>query len=150
MSRGRSSSPRLRKDEDMDIDNHSPGRKPDAKVIIVTNLTRNVVESHLKIIFGFYGQITKFDLPLFGKCALQDVASLLNTMTNLNFDSWTKQGQGGSRVFRTILSQKSRLSYGRRAARWCNPQSRALRPPHSFQLSFSHSRWSTTQIQERT
>jgi hypothetical protein len=66
----------------MDIDNHSPGRKPDAKVIIVTNLTRNVVESHLKIIFGFYGQITKFDLPLFGKCALQDVALLLNTMTD--------------------------------------------------------------------
>lgn len=105
MSRGRSSSPRLGKDEDMDIDNHSPGRKPDAKVVIVTNLTRNVVESHLKIIFGFYGQISKIDLPLFGKCALQDVAMLLNTMTNhFNFDSWTKQGQGSSRVFRIILS----------------------------------------------
>ncbi|KAK2466510.1 hypothetical protein APHAL10511_002152 [Amanita phalloides] len=41
--------------------------KPDLKVVIVTNLTRNVVESHLQTIFGFYGQIAKVDLPLFGK-----------------------------------------------------------------------------------
>ncbi|KAK0498519.1 hypothetical protein EDD18DRAFT_1028576, partial [Armillaria luteobubalina] len=38
-----------------------------AKVVIVTHLTRNVVESHLQTIFGFYGHITKIDLPLFGK-----------------------------------------------------------------------------------
>ncbi|KAF8204932.1 hypothetical protein BJ912DRAFT_840479, partial [Pholiota molesta] len=50
----------------MDVDSHSPG-KPDAKVVIVTNLTRNVVESHLKTIFGFYGHITKIDLPVFAK-----------------------------------------------------------------------------------
>lgn len=43
-------------------------QKPNAKVVIVTNLTRNVVESHLRTIFGFYGQINKIDLPLFGKC----------------------------------------------------------------------------------
>lgn len=42
--------------------------KPHAKVLIVTNLSRNVVESHLQTIFGFYGEITKIDLPLFGKC----------------------------------------------------------------------------------
>ncbi|KIK65506.1 hypothetical protein GYMLUDRAFT_158869, partial [Collybiopsis luxurians FD-317 M1] len=40
---------------------------PDAKVIIVNNLTRNVVEAHLRTVFGFYGQIMKLDLPLFGK-----------------------------------------------------------------------------------
>jgi RNA-binding protein with serine-rich domain 1 len=44
--------------------------KAGAKVIIVTNLTRSVVETHLQTIFGFYGQITKIDLPLFGKCEL--------------------------------------------------------------------------------
>lgn len=42
--------------------------KPNAKVVVVTNLSRNVVESHLRSIFGFYGDITKIDLPLFGKC----------------------------------------------------------------------------------
>jgi len=58
---------------DMDVDKHSPVDKhyvvdkPDAKVIIITNLTRNVVESHLKTVFGFYGEIIKTDLPLFGK-----------------------------------------------------------------------------------
>lgn len=62
-------------DGDMDVDkNTSPPHKPlinvksDMKVVIVTNLTRNVVESHLQTIFGFYGQIAKVDLPLFGKC----------------------------------------------------------------------------------
>lgn len=43
--------------------------KPHAKVVIVTNLTRNVVEAHLRTIFSFYGDITKIDLPVFGKCA---------------------------------------------------------------------------------
>jgi RNA-binding protein with serine-rich domain 1 len=42
--------------------------KPDAKVIVINNLTRNVVESHLRTIFGFYGDIVKIDVPLFGKC----------------------------------------------------------------------------------
>ena len=72
MSRGRSSSPR-QKDVDVDMDVHLPQQKRDAKVIIVNNLTRNVVESHLKIIFGFYGQITKVDLPLYGKCELSQL-----------------------------------------------------------------------------
>ena len=44
--------------------------KPHAKVVVVTNLTRNVVEAHLQTIFNFYGEITKIDLPLFGKCTL--------------------------------------------------------------------------------
>jgi RNA-binding protein with serine-rich domain 1 len=76
MSRGRSLSPRdATKDADMDVDSHSPG-KPDAKVVIVTNLTRNVVESHLKTIFGFYGHITKIDLPVFAKCQYHILAKL--------------------------------------------------------------------------
>lgn len=52
----------------MDVDAKVSLDKPDAKVIIVTNLTRNVVEAHLRTIFNFYGQITKIDLPLYAKC----------------------------------------------------------------------------------
>lgn len=64
LSMSRSTSPL-----EMDIDNKSTkDDKPDAKVVIITNLTRNVVESHLQSIFGFYGRIMKIDLPLFGKC----------------------------------------------------------------------------------
>ncbi|KAK7470895.1 hypothetical protein VKT23_002311 [Stygiomarasmius scandens] len=62
--RGRSTSPRPLDGGDIDMDTSS---KENAKVVIVTNLTRNVVESHLQTIFGFYGQITKIDLPLFAK-----------------------------------------------------------------------------------
>jgi RNA-binding protein with serine-rich domain 1 len=67
MSRGRSLSPG-HGDVDIDMDARSPNDKPDAKVVVVTNLTRNVVEVHLQTVFGFYGEITKIDLPLFGKC----------------------------------------------------------------------------------
>lgn len=79
MSRGRSLSPRS---VDMDVDIHSSADKSDARVVIITNLTRNVVESHLKTIFGFYGHITRIDLPTFvksgqnrGKAALEFVDS---------------------------------------------------------------------------
>lgn len=67
---GRSTSPQLiGSATEMDVDEKFPvsDEKPDAKVIIVNNLTRNVVESHLHAIFGFYGQIIKIDLPLFAK-----------------------------------------------------------------------------------
>ncbi|PPQ68861.1 hypothetical protein CVT26_001695 [Gymnopilus dilepis] len=67
MSRERTQSPRPDRDADMEIDPQSPLDKSDAKVVIITNLTRNVVEAHLKVIFGFYGDITKVDLPVFGK-----------------------------------------------------------------------------------
>ena len=66
-ARGRSLSPRPLRDEDVDMDG-SPRANSNAKVVIVTNLTRNVVESHLQTIFGFYGEIVKVDLPVYGKC----------------------------------------------------------------------------------
>ncbi|KAF8232467.1 hypothetical protein L208DRAFT_1458864 [Tricholoma matsutake] len=56
-------SPPSPRDAEMDVVDD----KLDAKVVIVTNLTRNVVESHLQTVFGFYGRILKIDLPLFGK-----------------------------------------------------------------------------------
>nr|GAT53924.1 RNA-binding domain-containing protein [Mycena chlorophos] len=37
------------------------------RVVVITNLTRNVAETHLKTIFGFYGDIMQIDLPTFGK-----------------------------------------------------------------------------------
>ncbi|KAF8633691.1 hypothetical protein AX15_001297 [Amanita polypyramis BW_CC] len=74
LDRSVSRSPRRSPGDDMDIDknaspphNPSNNNKSDMKVVIVTNLTRNVVESHLQTIFGFYGEIVKVDLPLFGK-----------------------------------------------------------------------------------
>lgn len=68
-TRGRSPSPRAIQDADVDMETGASTDLPDAKSVIVTNLTRNVVESHLQTIFGFYGSITKIDLPLFGKCS---------------------------------------------------------------------------------
>ena len=67
-TRGRSRSPHPLRDEDVDMDNGSPPVNALAKVVVVTNLTRNVMESHLQSIFGFYGEIVKTDLPLYGKC----------------------------------------------------------------------------------
>lgn len=73
----------------MDVDIHSPADKTDAKVVIVTNLTRNVVESHLKTIFGFYGHITKIDLPIFVKCGF--ICSChYQLLTDIQI-SWAKQ-----------------------------------------------------------
>ncbi|KAI0081679.1 hypothetical protein K474DRAFT_1567297, partial [Panus rudis PR-1116 ss-1] len=66
-TRGRSTSPHPLRDVDVDMDNANGSDKPHAKVVIVTSLTRNVVESHLRTIFGFYGEIVKIDLPMYGK-----------------------------------------------------------------------------------
>lgn len=65
--RGRSISPRA--DDDVEMANGDAGTKnTNAKVVIVTNLTRNVVQMHLRTIFGFYGKIVKVDLPLYAQC----------------------------------------------------------------------------------
>lgn len=66
-SRGRSPSPHASRDADVDME-AGRAEKPGATVVIVTGLSRSVVEEHLKIIFGFYGEISKIDLPLFLKC----------------------------------------------------------------------------------
>ncbi|KAI0053034.1 hypothetical protein FA95DRAFT_1601387 [Auriscalpium vulgare] len=63
--RGRSSSPPSR-DVDVDMDNATPD-KADARVVVVTNLSRNVVEAHLQTVFSFYGEIVKIDLPVYAK-----------------------------------------------------------------------------------
>ncbi|KAI6105512.1 hypothetical protein F5141DRAFT_131712 [Pisolithus sp. B1] len=63
--RGRSPSPKPLRDIDVDMENGS-GQK-DVKVVVVNGLSRNVVQSHLQTIFGFYGEIVKIDLPLYSK-----------------------------------------------------------------------------------
>jgi RNA-binding protein with serine-rich domain 1 len=73
-TRGRSTSPQSR-DVDVDMDKQSDG-KPDAKVVIVTHLTRNVVETHLQAIFAFYGEVVKIDLPIYAKCASPTYSAL--------------------------------------------------------------------------
>jgi RNA-binding protein with serine-rich domain 1 len=64
--RGRSASPR---GVDADVDMDAGGKdKPHAKAVVIQGLTRSVVEAHIKAIFGFYGEITKTDMPMFTKC----------------------------------------------------------------------------------
>ena len=65
-TRSRSGSPQREMDVDMDKPSDS---KPEPKVVVITNLTRNVVETHLRVIFGFYGEVVKIDLPMYAKCA---------------------------------------------------------------------------------
>ena len=68
-TRGRSASPQSR-DVDVDMDKQSVSEdKLDAKVVVINNLTRNVVEAHLQSVFGFYGEVVKIDLPIYVKCA---------------------------------------------------------------------------------
>lgn len=67
-TRGRSTSPHPLHDGDVDLDNGHGVEKSHIKVIQVSNLTRNVVDAHLRTVFGFYGHIVKIDLPIFGKC----------------------------------------------------------------------------------
>ena len=66
--RGRSASPRPL--DDVEMSNGGTEERSKAKAVVVTNLSRNVVETHLQLIFGFYGDIVKIDLPLFGKCKI--------------------------------------------------------------------------------
>ena len=68
-TRGRSASASPQPhDVDVDMDKQ-PEDKLDAKVVVINNLTRNVVEAHLQSVFGFYGEVVKIDLPIYVKCA---------------------------------------------------------------------------------
>ena len=77
--RGRSTSRAIR-DADVEMGNNdvapAGGENSEARVVVVKNLSRNVLETHLQTVFGFYGQITKIDLPVFGKCECGYVSSI--------------------------------------------------------------------------
>jgi hypothetical protein len=55
----------------MEMDTDAPKASANAKVVVITNLTRNVVQEHLKIVFGHYGEIAQVDLPVYGRCAFR-------------------------------------------------------------------------------
>ncbi|KIJ70332.1 hypothetical protein HYDPIDRAFT_45160, partial [Hydnomerulius pinastri MD-312] len=91
--RGRSASPKPLHDADVDMENGASDDKKDAKVVVVNGLSRNVVQTHLQTIFGFYGEIVKVDLPLYqksgqnrGKAALEyaDPASAQKAVSHMN------------------------------------------------------------------
>ncbi|KZT55401.1 hypothetical protein CALCODRAFT_437271, partial [Calocera cornea HHB12733] len=54
-------SPRSPRKAVVDFDKDAP------RFVVVSNLTKNVEEYHLKAIFGFYGEILEVDLPRYGK-----------------------------------------------------------------------------------
>ncbi|KAK0468089.1 uncharacterized protein EV420DRAFT_1502795 [Desarmillaria tabescens] len=145
-SRGRSTSPKPLQDRDRNA-SMSPPSSPhaNAKVVIVTNLTRNVVESHLQTIFGFYGHIIKIDLPLFvksgqnrGKAALEysNPSSAHKAASHMN------GGQLDGAILKVELSNlpvrsRSRSPRPRRGARsfsrsYSRSRSRSRSPPGRF------------------
>jgi hypothetical protein len=75
----------------MDIESSKDSSNPDAKVVVITNLTRNVVDAHLQAVFSFYGEIVKIDLPLFGKCLSALSHPFLSPYSNARITlSWAK------------------------------------------------------------
>ena len=86
-TRGRTQSPRPLNGSDIDMGNENTHNKEDTKVIIATNLTRNIEEFHLKMVFGVFGEIRKIDLPLFSHCG-----SYRNVLEALKkfFCSWSE------------------------------------------------------------
>ncbi|KAG8218425.1 hypothetical protein J3R82DRAFT_4050 [Butyriboletus roseoflavus] len=89
--RGRSRSPKLLRDADVDME-HGDDKK-DTKIVVVNGLSRNVVHTHLQTIFGFYGEIIKIDLPLYtksgqnrGKAALEyaDPSAAQKAVSHMN------------------------------------------------------------------
>lgn len=95
------------------MDNGAPAEKTNAKVIHVANLTRNVVESHLRAIFGFYGEITKLDLPIYGKCESKEPLHMRHQTQLYPILSWSKQRQGSTGICRHRCRSESYVSYGR-------------------------------------
>lgn len=85
----RSASPQ----SDAEMRSRSPSKAPEAvaekvgengntvagtsKVVIISNLSRNVVEVHLRHVFSNYGDIRKVDLPLHHKCQSSPLSLLI-------------------------------------------------------------------------
>ncbi|KAF6762739.1 hypothetical protein DFP72DRAFT_876791 [Ephemerocybe angulata] len=114
MSRGRSLSP-AREDADMDMEPRLSEGKPDAKVVVVTNLTRNVVESHLQTVFGFYGEISKIDLPLFGNSGQNRGKAALEYLETLSARKAVSHMNGGQLDGATLKVELSDLPIRRRS-----------------------------------
>ncbi|KZT74296.1 hypothetical protein DAEQUDRAFT_807449 [Daedalea quercina L-15889] len=149
-TRGRSTSPHPLHDEDVDMENGNGGGKPHAKVVIVTNLTRNVVEAHLRTIFSFYGDVTKIDLPVFGKsgqnrgkAAIEyvDAASAHRAASHMD------GGQLDGAILKVELSELPLPGQAIRTSRSTSP--RYISPPLAHALSLAHPQ-SRTPAPEKT
>ncbi|KAI0353564.1 RNA-binding domain-containing protein [Trametes cingulata] len=128
-SRGRSLSPRPLRDEDVDMDRASPPRNPHAKVVIVTNLTRNVVESHLQTIFGFYGEIVKVDLPLYGKSGQNRGRAALEYADSASAQKAVSHMDGGQLDGAILKCELSEQPIRSRSYSRSRSRSRSPRPP---------------------
>jgi hypothetical protein len=127
MSRGRSPSPRHpdqpNDGSDAEMRSVSPPSRDDKggtslKVVVITNLTRNVVESHLRTIFGFYGEIKKIDLPLYGKCVLID--SVCIPLCSYSVYSRSKSRESSSGILRAYRSSEGGIIHEQRPTGRCD------------------------------
>ncbi|KAG7448965.1 uncharacterized protein BT62DRAFT_654971 [Guyanagaster necrorhizus] len=135
-SRGRSTSPKPLQGRGRDA-SMSPPISPNAnaKVVIVTNLTRNVVESHLQTIFGFYGHIIKIDLPLFGKSGQNKGKAALEYSDPVSAHKAASHMNGGQLDGAILKVELSNLPVRSRSR---SPKAR--RGARSFSRSYSRSR----------
>ncbi|KAG6890952.1 hypothetical protein C0995_000909 [Termitomyces sp. Mi166 len=124
----RSSSPRRSADVAMDIDQSSSFDKPNARVIIVTNLTRNVAESHLQTIFSLYGPITKIDLPVYGKSGQNRGKAALEFADPPSAHKAFTHMDGGQLDGATLKLELSTLPVRSRSP---TPPPQRPRPPHT-------------------
>jgi len=135
-SRSRSNSPRAM-NEDKNGD-----RPADSQAIKIRNLSRNVAESHLRAIFGCYGEISKVDVPVYFKSGQNRGAATVVFLETSAAAQAISHMNGGSvdglavTVEATQLSSRSRSRSRPRAGR----DEFRSRKPHSRSPARSYSR----------
>ncbi|GJE84116.1 RNA-binding domain-containing protein [Phanerochaete sordida] len=139
-TRGRSTSPHPLHDADVEMDTDDRPEKPHAKVIVVTNLTRNVVEAHLQTIFSFYGEITKIDLPLFGKSGQNRGKASLEFLDSASAHRAASHMNGGQLDGAILKVELSELPVRSRSRSPRPPPRNGRGKPRSFSRSPSRSR----------
>ncbi|KIY68211.1 hypothetical protein CYLTODRAFT_319147, partial [Cylindrobasidium torrendii FP15055 ss-10] len=77
------------------------------RVVVISNLTRNIVQPHLQAVFSVYGRINKIDIPLYaksqqnrGKAALEFADSSAAAKAQSHMDG----GQLDGNIVTVILS----------------------------------------------
>ncbi|KAH8830666.1 hypothetical protein DL96DRAFT_962995 [Flagelloscypha sp. PMI_526] len=152
MARGRSGSPGRRSDVEMDAKSSrsitrspSPSAKKDgaAKVVIITNLTRNICEAHIHTIFGFYGTISKVDIPVYPKSGQSKGKAALEYELPESAEKAVDHMDGGYLDGQTVKVELSNLPIRTPRARSRSPARYGRkngRSPRRTSRSFSRSR----------
>ncbi|KAJ7117366.1 hypothetical protein C8R43DRAFT_1077750 [Mycena crocata] len=138
-TRGRSLSPRANVDHDADMEVDKPASST-ARVVIITNLSRNVVETHLKTIFGFYGDIVQIDLPLYGKSGQNRGKAALEYADPPSAQKAASHMNGGQIDGAIIKVELSELPVRPRSRSRPRPPRNGPARPRSFSRSRSRSR----------